>query len=220
MVWVLFKRLLALIVALIAVIGLVANASGIVGIWVGRRPARDAVTRLSTFANSKLGVAQQALARISARSDKSRQALARVTSATSKLGDRVDQGSALVTELVSATRDELAPEIAETRAQAAALRDAVVSVNAAFEMLDSFAFINVPTLGDELSTVSNRVDAAQTDVQELRAAVAEAKTAASADLVTALTTRTTKIDNKLAQIKSAAVKFQATVEQKQQQVAD
>jgi hypothetical protein len=98
--------------------------------------------------------------------------------------------------------------------------DAVASVNAALETLDSFGFVNVPTLGDELITVSERVDAAQTDVQELRAALEEAKTAASGNLVAALTARTMKLDNRLAQIKSTAVKFQATVEQKQQQVAD
>jgi hypothetical protein len=48
----------------------------------------------------------------------------------------------------------------------------------------------------------------------------EAKTAASANLVPAVTARTMKIDNRLAQIKSTAVKFQAAVEQKQQQLAD
>ena len=87
------------------------------------------------------------------------------------------------------------------------------SVNAA-------GFVNVPTLGDELSTVSERVDAAQTDVQELRAALEEATTAASANLVAALTARTMKLDKRLAQIRSIAAKFQATVEQKQQQLAD
>jgi chromosome segregation ATPase len=163
---------------------------------------------------------QQALSRISARSDESRQALARVNSVTSKLGDRVDQGSPLLTELVNATRDELGPKIAETRAQAAVLRDGVMSVNAALETLDTLGFITGPTLDEALSTVSERVEAAQSDLQELRVAIDEARTTASANLVAAVTSRTTKIDNGLAQIKSAAIKFQVAVEQKQQQVAD
>jgi predicted nucleic acid-binding Zn-ribbon protein len=218
-IWVALKRTLTVIVILIATIGFLANAAGLVGIWVARRPARDAVTALSTLVNSKLRLVDQALARVSARADESREALVRVNSVASMLGDRLDQGSPLLTELVTATRDELAPKIAETRAQAAALRDAVVSVNAALEMLDSLAFINVPTFGDELNTVSERVDAAQGDVQELSAAVEETKTAASANVVAALTARTMKIDNRLAQIKSMAVKFQATVSQKQHEVA-
>ena len=218
--WIALKRIVALIVLLIAMIGFVANACGVVGVWVGRRPARDAVTTLSTFVNKQLGVVQQALTRISARSDESRQALTRVNSVTSKLGDRVDQGSPLLTELVSVTRDELEPKIAETRAQAVALRDGVMSVNAALETLDSLGFITLPTLDNVLSTVSERIEAAQSDLQELRVAIDEARTTASANVVAAVTSRTTKIDNVLAQIKSTAVKFQATVEQKQQQVAD
>jgi hypothetical protein len=219
-VWVVLKRILAAIVTLLATIGFLANAVGLVSIWVARRPASDTVTTLSVFVNNKLGTVHQALGWISARSDESRRALTRINNAPSTLDDRIDQGSPLVTELVNATRDEVAPKIAETRAQAVALRDAVASVNAALETLDSFGFVNVPTLGDELSTVSERVDAAQTDVQELRAALEEAKTAASGNLVAALTARTMKLDNRLAQIKSTAVKFQATVEQKQQQLAD
>ena len=217
--WVVLKRIFAAVVTLLATIGFLANGAGLVTIWVARRPACDTVTTLSTFVNNKLGIVHQALARISARADDSRQALARINNATSKLGDRVDQGSPLLTELVSATRDEVAPKIAETRAQAAALRDAVASLNATLETLDSFGFIDVPTLGDELSTVSERIDAAQTDFQEMRAVLEEAKTSASANLVAAVTTRTTKIDDRLARIKSTAIKFQATVEQKQQQMA-
>ena len=214
------KRILATIVILIATIGFLANAGGIASIWVARRPARDTVTKLSTFVNSKLGIVQRGLARINARLDESRQALARINNETSKLGDRIDQNSPLLTELVSATRDELAPKIAETGAQATALRDAVISINATLETLDRLAFINVPTLGDELSTVSERIDAAKSDVEKLRNAIEVAKTAAAANLVTALTARTMNIDNRLAQTKSTAVEFQTTLEQKQKRVAD
>lgn len=214
------KRILAVIVTLFATIGFLVNVAGFVSIWVARRPACDSVTTLSTFVNNKLGTVHQALARITARSDESQRALARISNAVSALDDRLDQSNPRLKELATAMRDEVSPKIAETRAQAAALRDAVTFVNAALETLDSGGFVKVPALGDELSTVSERVDAAQTDVQELRAALEEARTIASANLVAALTERTTKIDNRLAQIKSVAVKFQATVEQKQQQLTD
>ena len=106
------------------------------------------------------------------------------------------------------------------RAQATALHDRVVAVNAALETLDSLGVISVPTFSDELSAVSERVDAVQSDFQELRAAIDEARTGAVANLVASVTTRTTKIDNVLSQIKSTAVKYQAGVVQKRQQVTD
>jgi predicted nucleic acid-binding Zn-ribbon protein len=216
--WVALKRMLVGIVILIATVGFLANAAGVVGVWIARRAARDTVTALSTLVNSKLKIVDQALARVSARADKGRQALARVNDAASKLGDRLEDDSPLLIALANAAGDDLSAKIAETRAQAVALHDAAVSVNATLEMLDSLGFINVPTFADKLGAVSEQVASAQSDVQELRAAIDEAKTATSANLVAAVTTRTIKIDNKLAQIKSTAIKYQATVAQKQQRV--
>jgi hypothetical protein len=219
-VWVVFKRVLAIIIILIAAIGFLANATGLVGIWVVRQPARDTVTALSTFVNGKLGLVDQALVRVSARADEGRQALAQLNNAVSKLSDRLEENSPLLTSLTGAVRDDLAPRIAEMRAQAIALHDGVVSVNAALETLNSFGFITVPILSDELGAVSERVDAAQSDVQELRVVIDEARTAASGNLVAAVTARTMKIDNVMAQIKSTAVNYQVAVTQKRQQVTD
>jgi hypothetical protein len=106
------------------------------------------------------------------------------------------------------------------RPQAAALHDSVAAVNAALEMLDGLGFIKVPALSDELSAVSDRLAAAESDVQELRAAIGDTKAAASANLVAAMTARTIKIDNVLTQIKSTAGKHQAAVAQTQQRMAD
>ena len=217
-VWVVLKRILVVIVILVATICFLANAAGLVGAWIARQPACDTVAALSTVVNSKLGNLDRALARTSARAEEGRQALARVNDAANKLVDRLGESSPLATALANAVGDDLAPKITEARAQAVALRDAVVSVNAALETLDSFGFVNVPTFADELSAVSERVGSAQSDVQQLRAAIDEAKTAASANLVAAVTARTTKIDNTLTQIKATAVKYQATVAQRQQRV--
>ena len=214
------KRILAWIVILIATIGFLANAAALIGTWVIRQPARHSVTALSKFVNDQLGTIDQALARVSARADAGQQELARVNDAANKLGDRLDEGSPMLTALTSTVRDDLAPGIADMRAQATALHDRVVAVNAALETLDSLGFITVPTFSDELSAVSERVDAVQSDIQELRAAIDEARTGALANLVPAVTTRTTKIDNVLAQIKSTAVKYQAAVVQKRQQLTD
>ena len=214
------RRILAGIVILIATIGFLANATALIGTWVIRQPARHSVTALSKFVNDQLGTIDQALARVSARADAGQQELARVNDAANKLGDRLDEGSPMLTALTSTVRDGLAPGIADMRAQATALHDRVVAVNAALETLGSLGFITVPTFSDELSAVSECVDAVQSDIQELRAAIDGAMTGALANLVPAVTTRTTKIHNVLAQIKSTAVKYQAAVVQKRQQLTD
>jgi len=219
-VWAVFKRILAVIVILIATIGFLANTAALGGVWIVRQPARDTVTALSTFVNEKLGIINQALTQVGTRANEGRQALTRVNDAASKLSDRFEENSPVLTALTRAAGNDLAPKIADLRTQAAALRDGVLAVNAALETLDSLGFIAIPTFGDELSAVSERVDAVQSDVQELRVAIDEARTGVLANLVAAATARTTKIDNVLAQIKSTVMKSQAAVAQKRQQVND
>jgi len=219
-IWPILKRTLAAIVIVIATIAFLANAAGLVGIWLVRQPARNTVTTLSSFVNTNLGKAGDALARVSARVDESRQALAGVNDSANNLSDRLEQNAPLLTVLANTVRDNVAPKIAEARPQAVALRDAVLSVNAALETLNSLGFTTVPTFTDELSAVSDRLDSVRDDVQELRATIDEARAGTLQNLVAATTTRIGKIDNGLVQIKSSATKYQGVVSQKQQQVSD
>ena len=218
-VWIVLKRIFAALVMVVATITFVANAAGLVGIWIVRQPVRDRVTALSTFVDEKLVKVDEALGRVNARADEGRQALARVDDAAKKLGDRLENSPQL-TALTDAARDGLAPKVAELRTQVVALHDAAVSVNAALETLNKLGFITIPTFSDALSAVSERTDDIQSDVQELRARIDQAKTAASENFAAAVTARTTKIDNVMAQINATTVKYQATVAQKRQQVAD
>lgn len=216
----LFKRILATVVVLIATIGFFANAAGLVGIWVVRQPARNAVTGFSTFMNNKLGMVDQALTGVSKRTDDGRQALARVNDVATKLRERVDDTSPLIDAMRNSLRDDLAPKLTEIRIQAVALRDGVLAVNSALEALDSLGFITVPTLTDELNAVSERVDAARDNIQELRLALDQARAGAAASLIAAVAARITAVDDVMAQVKSTTVKYQASVAQKQQQVND
>jgi archaellum component FlaC len=213
------KRIFAAIVILVAIIAFLANAAGLVGIWIVRQPVRDAVMALSTLVDEKLGKVGEALGRVNARADEGRQALARVDDAAKKLGDRLENSPQL-TALTDSARDNLAPKVAELRAQVAALHDAAVSVNATLETLNKLGLITIPTFSDELSAISERIDDIQGDVQELRARIDQVKTAGSTNFAAAVTIRTTKIDNVMAKIKATTVKYQATVAQKRQQVVD
>jgi len=178
------------------------------------------VTALSASVNNKLTAVDQALARVSVRADEGQRALARVDDITNKLGDRIDERSSLLTTLASAAGDDLAPRITAIRNQAAAIHDSAVSINAALETLSNLGLTRIPTFTDELTAISDRIDATQSDVQELRATIDEARTTVSANLVTAVTTRTKKINDVMSQTKFIAVKQQATVAQKQQEVTN
>jgi len=216
----LLKKIFAVIVIVFATIAFLANAAGLIGVWAVRKPARDTVTTLSTLVNDKLGKLNDELTRVGFRAAEGREAVARINNAANQFGNRLENNSPLVTSLVDAARDDLAPKIVKLRAQAAALRDAAVSVNAALEMLNSLELVNIPTFSEELSAVSGRIDAIQDDVQDLRAKIDEARTTASANLIDAVKTRTEQVDNMMRQIQSTTNKYQTTVSQKRQQVTD
>jgi len=103
-VWGVLKRILAAIITVIGVICFIANAAGLVGIWIVRQPARNTVTTLSAFVNGKLERIDQALARVGARADEGRQALARVNNAASNVGDGLEQGSPQLAALTRAAQ--------------------------------------------------------------------------------------------------------------------
>lgn len=218
--WDIVRRTLAAIVILVALMALAMSAAGLIGIWVARAPARSAMTSVAMTLNNTLARVDQALASVGASAERGRQAVARVDAAANALGDRIEAGSPALAALAGAVRDDLAPKIDDARASAATLRDGVVAVNTALETLNRLPFVSVPTLTDELSALSDRVEAAQNDAQDLRAAVAEARSDASARFVGTVTAGTSKIDAGLAQISATAATHQGAVAQRQQQVAD
>jgi chromosome segregation ATPase len=212
------KRTFAAILILVATAAFLADAAGLVGLWVVRKPVRDTVTLLSTLVNEKFGKVDAALARVRARADQARQALARVKIGANRVGGRLEESSPLLTALTEAARDDLAPKVAELRVQAAALHDAAVSVNGALETLNDLGLITVPTFSEELKAVPKRIDAIQNDIQELHARIDQARTAASANAITAVTARVGRLDDVFAQIQSAVVKYEQAVTQRREQV--
>ena len=169
--------------------------------------------------NQKLGAIDNALLRINARANDGKQALTVVNDATSKLSGRLEQDRPLLTAVSDAARETLSPKIADIRTQAAALHDGVISVNSALETLDNFGLFNVPTFTDQLNAVSARVDSLAENVQDWRTAIDEARTGALENVVDSVASRTTKLDDLMTQIQSAAGKYQATVAEKRQQVS-
>ena len=218
--WAIFTRGLAAIIIPIAVIIFLANAVGIAGVLMVRRPVKESVTTLSAFVDGKLVIVKQTLERVGTRADEGRAALARVNDAASKVNDRLDERGPLLGALIDRIRADLVPKMAEVRAQASALRDAAASVNGTLQMLDGLGFINVPVFTDQLRAIDERVESAQGNVQELRAAIEAARTETAANIVAGVTARTNRIDTVMAQIGSTTVEYQSAVAKKRQQVAD
>lgn len=95
---------------------------------------------------------------------------------------------------------------------------AVVALNSKLELLNRLPNVQVPTLTDQLSGVSDRAQQAQTAVQNLQTSLSDVKSGPVTTVVTAITQRATRIDTALARIQDTVNTYQATVTRTQKRV--
>src|SRR5207244_10230398 len=111
----------------VAAVGFIANAGGLVGVWVARAPTSSGVTDVTGTMTHALGIVDNGLTRVNTQVQDARQSLTRVNNAAANLGDRIQANSPLVTRLSQLVDNELAPRIENARATASTIHDAVVS---------------------------------------------------------------------------------------------
>ena len=95
------KRILVGVVLVLAVVGLIVDASGLVGVWAAYGPARDSVITVSNALTQALQVADKGLTRANGYVQTGRQTLTQVNTEAVQLGDRAKTNSPLITALVN-----------------------------------------------------------------------------------------------------------------------
>jgi len=135
------------------------------------------------------------------------------------LGDRVQTSSPVITALSKGVDNELAPRIENARTTAVAIHDAVVKVNSALEALDRFPSVTVPTLSNQLASVSDRAQEAAAAAQDLRVTLANIKAGIVTKAESAVMQVTARIDAALAKIQGLVNTYQAKVTQAQERVS-
>ena len=133
-------------------------------------------------------------------------------------GNRIDANSPLVDKFNQLVNTNLAPSLEKLSTATAAVHDAVVSLNSKLELLNRLPNVQVPTLTNQLSAVSDRAQQAQTAVQDLQTSLADVKSGLVTTVVAAVTQRTARIDAALARIQDTVNTYQATVARTQRRV--
>lgn len=148
-----------------------------------------------------------------------RQTLTQVNNDATQLGDRVKASSPLVTALNQRVDTKLAPLLANARTTAAAIHDAVLKVNSALVALNRFPGVMVPTLSNQLGSVSDRAQEAQAAAQDLRVTLANIKAGAVTKAESAIMQATSRIETPLARIEALVNTYQAKVPQAGERVS-
>jgi len=209
--------LVALLLVL-AVFGFIISVAGIAGVWYARSQARNAVIDVTAVTTKTLTAVNNGLVRLNTQVQEARQKVTQVNDAAAKLGNRIDASNPLVNTFDQLVGTTLAPSLEKVSTAATAVHDAVVALNSKLELLNRLPNVQVPTLTDQLSAVSDRAQEAQTAVQDLQTSLADVKSGLVTTVVAAVTQRTARIDSALARIQDAVNTYQSTVTRTQQRV--
>jgi hypothetical protein len=212
-------RILVGVLMVLAVVGLLVNVAGIVGVWAVHGPASSTVTDVAATMTHAIGSADNGLTRVNDQVQKARQALTQVNAEAANLGNRIQASSPVITRLSQLVDSNLAPRVDNANKIASAIRDAVVIANGALAVLNHLPGITVPPFNNELSSVSDHAQTAQIAVQNLRVKLADIKAGLVTNAEAAVTQLTSSIDTQLARIQALVNKYQATVAHAQERVS-
>ncbi len=212
------KRILVGIVMVLALVGLLVDMAGLVGVWAAYGPAHDGVITVSNTLQQGLQAVDKGLTSADGYVTTARQTLTQVNTEVAQLGDRAQSNSPVLNELSQRVETKLGPAVDKAQTTASSIHDAALKVNGALETLNRFPNVNVPTLSDQLVAISDRAQEAQSAMQDLQVTLANAKSGAITKVETAITQITAKIDAPLAKIQSLINTYQAKVTDAQERV--
>jgi hypothetical protein len=211
-------RILVAFFMLLTLLGFLISVAGIAGLWVARSYARSAVIDVTNVTTKTLTAVNNGMGRVNTQVQDARQKLTQVNDAAANLGNRIQANSPLVDKFNQLVNTTLAPSLEKVSTAAATVHDAVVSVNSKLELLNRLPNIQVPTLTNQLSAVSDRAQEAQAAVQDLRVTLADIKAGIVTKAEGAVMQVTARIDAALARIQDTVNTYQATVARTQNRV--
>jgi hypothetical protein len=205
------SRILVGIVMVLTIVGLLIDISQLVGVWVAYGPARNSVITVSNTVIQGLQVADKGLTRANGYVTQARQTVTDVNNAASLLGDNIKTNSPLITALGQRVETKLAPVLDQVQTATSSVHDAALKVNGALEALNRFPGVTIPTLNNQLATISDRSQQAESATQDLRVTLANIKAGLVTKAGTTLKQVTARIDAPLAKIQSLINTYQAKV---------
>lgn len=198
------RKILAVAVMILAALGFLMCAAGLIGAWVVNGPATravtgafDAVEAYAALANHSLQAVGENVGEVKAEVNEVNQRLANVT------GEDRAQLAAAVRQKLDQT---IVPKLERAGATAQAVGQTAVGVNQTLISINGIPGVTVPTFTNELQAIGDRLQDAKTAVADIRSTVAEANFDGSRALAA-----TAKVSGGLDAVSDAVAKAQTGV---------
>ena len=197
------KKILAILVIVICVVFIIASLAGVYYSWSLNTPMTKAITGTLTGVERVLEVADTSLERVNTRLGEAQANVDTIEENVETAGDTLSESSIVYEVLDRTVGDELFPKIVAAQETVAALAGSVVAFNDTLVAMNEVPFVEVPTITEELETASENLTAIQNDVEETRAELRAIREEAISKPVTAITSRTSRISDRLESAQTA-----------------
>lgn len=213
------NRFIAWVVIVFVVVSILLAILAIAGSWLVNERVTSDILYVLNGLQTGLSAVESSLQRLDTALSSARELTQTILSAADGLGERIEESSPVLDLLTKTVNEDLVSRVNAARETVIAIRDAVTAFNASLEAINALPFIEVPTLTDQLQSVSDRLADLALMVQELRGLVAQVKTGVVETLVTPITQTATRIDNELATVQATLQSYMQQVDGVQSAVA-
>lgn len=163
------KRILAVIVMILSVVGAIFCVAGIFGAWIAPIPIKAVANGSLDAANGYVTLASQAAQnageRIASARGEIEDAQQRLQNVTPEQRETVRQ------QMRTAAQQRFGPSVVAVRNTATEISAGVARLNTTLESFNRIPGVNVPTLSNELQAVGERLDAVNTRLDNFNQAV-------------------------------------------------
>jgi hypothetical protein len=205
------KRVLATIAIIIAILVAFISVGGVAGTWIVNGILTRGAERILVGAERALDVTSEGLSKVDTRLEGARVSVKTVEDTVAQMGDDVVETNFALAIIEKTVGEELYPRVDNARETIGAIRASVIALNNTLEAANELPFVSVPTLTDELQSVNDRVTETRTTVEEIRTAIVDAKTGAVGNVVNAITSRTSRLDDSLAAVQGLVSEYDLEV---------
>ena len=165
------RKILAVLLIIIAGLGLILCVGGLIGTWVANTPMTDAITATAQTADSYLALVGNATAMASNQ-------VGDVRTQLDEIGDRVENMTAetrseIANQISDAVKHRLGPAVSTLRTTAATLRTGIIALNRSLENANRIPGVNVPTLTGELQAADQRLNEINDRLTALTTSIAD-----------------------------------------------
>jgi hypothetical protein len=185
-----WKRVLAVIGAVLATVGIIVGLLVIWFSWAYNTPVTESLVRYTEGAEQLQTAAEGGLMRVDNGLNIALGAVRTVDDAVRSAGQTIVDTNLAFVVLERTVGDTLFPRLLAVRETLTSAVDTIVAFNETLEAANRLPFVEVPTLTTELQTAADRIDAARTRVEEIRTTIREIKEQKVARPVAFFTDRT------------------------------